>query len=172
MPTRSHVLAARPPSTARTAPSPGQFTPVAAGYRNDERSYCYKQLSKRRAAGRREGWFPRLIEQGRPICRPPFWASSADALSDALGRYREDRTAGQPVQLGLGVEKAGMVEQLDAWYGDRGVPIVALAGFSSEGLIERIGDAIDDDGRPAVLAYCRDWGASCELVAMPDRGAF
>ena len=126
---------------------------------------AYKELSRHTAAARRNGGFPRLIDQGRSIVRPTFFAGPDDALRQLHGWYRRDRTEGQPHALYLGVEKAGMVEQLAAWFGTpRGIPIVALKGYSSQTLVDVVADEITGDDRPAVLLYAGDFDPTGEDV--------
>ena len=44
---------------------------------------------------------------------------------------------------GLLVEKAGMVVQLQDWFGDFGFPILALGGYSSQTFVKTLGQAIE-----------------------------
>ena len=126
---------------------------------------AYKELSRHTATARREGDFPALIDQGRSVERPPFFDGPEDALALLRRWYRRDRTEGQPHVLYLGVEKAGIVEQLSAWFGDeRGLPIVALKGYSSQTLVDEVADEIVNDGRPAVLIYAGDFDPTGEDV--------
>ena len=125
---------------------------------------AYKRLSSVTAQARREGWFPSLIDRGRKIHRPPFWSSPADAITAVRDQYRLDRTAGQDVSLYLGVEKAGMVMQLQAWFDHLGVPIVPLGGYSSQTQVDDIVDDVGQWGRPAVFLYAGDFDPSGEDI--------
>ena len=58
-----------------------------------------------------------------------------ETLADS---YRRDRTVGQDVSIYVGVEKAGMVIQLQSWFGDLGIPILALGGYSSETYVQQV----------------------------------
>jgi hypothetical protein len=79
--------------------------------------------------------------------------------------YRRDRTEGQPHALYLGVEKAGLVEQLSAWFGEPlGIPIVATRGYASQTLIQAVTGEIYDDDRPAVLLYAGDFDPTGEDI--------
>jgi hypothetical protein len=78
--------------------------------RNNETSY--KGLSRATAGARRAGEFPALIDNAREISRRRSWNSPADAIDDAISRYRRDRTEGQKYNVYIGVEKAGMAAQL------------------------------------------------------------
>lgn len=123
----------------------------------------YKTLSAKTAELRRAGEFPALIDRNRSIHRYEDFTDPADALNAVIGWFRLDRTTGQDVSLYLGVEKAGLVIQLQAWFGDLGVPILALGGYSSQSYItEVIGDIPAD--RPAVLLYAGDFDPSGEDI--------
>lgn len=134
---------------------------------------CYKRLSALTAEARRAGEFPDLIDRGRAIHRFATFTSVTDALQDTRDCYRLDRTAGQDVSLFLGVEKAGMVIQLQAWFGDLGVPVLALGGYSSQTYADDIVRDVQRQHRPAVLLYAGDFDASGEdidrdLIARTD----
>jgi hypothetical protein len=64
----------------------------------------------------------------------------------------------------LGVEKRGIVEQLDTWYGDLGIPIVALGGYSSQTYEREVIDDVETDTRPAVVLYAGDFDPSGEDI--------
>lgn len=125
---------------------------------------AYKVLSKRTAEARRDGWFPDLIDRGRAIHRPTAWASPDQILTVAQHSYRRDRTEGQDVSIYVGVEKAGTVIQLESWFGERGVPILALGGYSSQSYIEQIKKDVSEQERPAVLLYAGDFDPSGEDI--------
>jgi hypothetical protein len=93
---------------------------------------AYKALSRYTAEARRARTFPRLMDRGRTIHRYQTFASRAEAGRWLQAIYRRDRTEGQKVSLYLGVEKAGIVEQLQEWFGDLGIPVVALGGYGSQ----------------------------------------
>jgi hypothetical protein len=69
------------------------------------------------------------------------------------------------VSIYIGVEKAGLVAQLDSWFGDRGLPILALGGFASQSYVDRIKEDVQIDGRPAVLLYAGDFDPSGEDIS-------
>ena len=109
---------------------------------------AYKRLSALTAEARRDGWFPDLIDRGRQIHRYRTFEDVSSSL-DWLSRiYRVDRTEGQDVSLYLGVEKAGMVVQLQSWFGDLGVPVLALGGYSSQTYVDQVTDDAADQGGP------------------------
>ena len=87
---------------------------------------------------------------------------------------------GQDVSLYLGVEKAGMVVQLQSWFGRLGVPILALGGYGSQSYVDEVvadvsrspsrPDALDRAAaglptqRGAVLLYAGDFDPSGEDI--------
>ena len=119
-------------------------------------SSAYKSLSKYTAKARREGWFPSLIDRGRIIHRYQTWSGPDDAREWLSSVYRRDRTEGQEWSVYLGVEKAGIVEQLQEWFGDTGTPILALGGYASQTYLAEITAEVTNRGRPAVLVYAGD----------------
>jgi hypothetical protein len=130
---------------------------------------AYKALSEHSAAARRAGTFPPLMDRGRIIHRDQTFASPAAARRWLKAIYRRDRTEGQAVSLYLGVEKAGIVAQLQEWFGDLGVPILPLGGYSSESYErEVVADVLKAEvaaaQRPAVLLYAGDWDPSGEDI--------
>ena len=126
-------------------------------------SNAYKGLSRLTAEARRAGTFPAMIDRGRVIHRYQTFRSPSDARM-WLGRiYRRDRTEAQSVSLYLGVEKAGIVEELRTWFGDLGVPIVALGGYSSQTDVDIVAD-VDGQHRPAILVYTGDFDPSGEDI--------
>jgi hypothetical protein len=125
---------------------------------------AYKRLSALTAEARREGTFPDLIDRGRSIYRRSCWDGPRDAIGALISQYRLDRTRGQDVSLYIGVEKAGMVIQLQSWFGDLGIPVLALGGYSSQTYVDDVaGDALRQD-RPAVLLYAGDFDPSGEDI--------
>jgi len=125
----------------------------------------YKGLSSRTAAARREGRFPDLIDKTREIHEDASFSSVSDALDTlAAGWYRRYRTAGQAQSVYLSVEKRGLVEQLRSWFGDRGLPVVELGGYCSQGHVDRVRRHVADQARPAVLLYGGDFDPSGEDI--------
>jgi hypothetical protein len=125
----------------------------------------YRNLSSVTAKARREGTFPELLDrQSRIECYQSF-TSTADALRYLSRIYRRDRTEGQDWNIYLGVEKAGLYTQLDAWFGDRlGLPIVALGGYASQSLCDKMRSDIIADGRSSVLLYAGDMDPTGEDI--------
>jgi hypothetical protein len=125
---------------------------------------AYKTLSSRTAEARRQGRFPALIDRTRRIHRYQTFDGPEEARSWLRDIYRRDRTEGQDVSIYLGVEKAGIVEQLDAWFGELGLPILALGGYSSQSYVDAIRDDALAQNRPAVLIYAGDFDPSGEDI--------
>src|SRR4051794_34898742 len=125
---------------------------------------AYKNLSKHTAAARRGGTFPALIDRGRTIHRYTSFDGAAAARQWLLSIYRRDRMEGQSVSLYLGVEKAGIVEQLQTWFGALGVPVLALGGYGSQTYVDDVSADVRAAGRPAVLLYAGDHDASGEDI--------
>jgi hypothetical protein len=109
--------------------------------------------------------FPTLIDRTREIVQPPFWTSPQSAREALRQQYRRDRTEGQAWSIYLGVEKAGLVEQLRLWFGDEyGIPILPLGGYSSESFEGEIVAHAEACDRPSVLLYAGDLDASGEDI--------
>lgn len=133
------------------------------GYPNT--TAAYKGLSSRTAKARREGTFPALIDRTRRVERPPSWEGPGAALGALTRQYRRDRTAGQEVALYLGVEKAGIIAQLSAWFSPLGVGIFATGGYASQTFADELPAEVAADGRPAVLIYAGDFDPSGEDIS-------
>ena len=125
---------------------------------------AYKSLSRYTAEARRAGTFPALMDRGRTIHRYQTFSSATEARRWLQGIYRRDRTEGQTVSLYLGVEKAGIVEQLREWFGDLGVPVLALGGYGSQTYVDDVIADVAGMHRPAVLLYAGDHDPSGEDI--------
>lgn len=121
---------------------------------------AYKHLSRKTAQARREGWFPTLIDRTRQIERYAYWASPRASMHEAVNSYRRDRTEGQEWQIYLGVEKHGMSVQLMHWFGNHGIPVLALGGYSSQTFVDEVKQHVGRDERPSVLLYAGDFDPS------------
>jgi hypothetical protein len=124
----------------------------------------YSQLSEKTAAARRRGEFPSLIDRTRTIHRQLAFDDADDAQEWLFSIYRHDRSEGQPHSIYLGVEKAGIVEQLRLWFGDLGLPVLALGGYSSQSYVDEIRADAECLGRPAILIYGGDFDPSGEDI--------
>jgi hypothetical protein len=125
---------------------------------------AYKALSRYTAEARRAGTFPALMDRGRTIHRYTAFGGAAEAREWLARIYRRDRTEGQRVSVYLGVEKAGIVAQLQEWFGDLGVPVLALGGYGSQTYVENVIADVRATGRPAVLLYAGDHDPSGEDI--------
>ena len=107
---------------------------------------------------RRQRRFPALLDRTSRIELYRSWEDADDAREWLLAQYRRDRTAGQEWTVILGVEKAGMSAQLDAWFtGPLGIPHVALGGYASQSLVDDVRGYIEDQQRLGqVLIYAGD----------------
>jgi hypothetical protein len=125
---------------------------------------AYKSLSRYTARARREGSFPALMDRTREIHRYQSFSGPDDARAWIARIYRRDRTEGQPFSLYLGVEKSGIVEQLQEWFGDLGIPVLALAGYGSQSYVDIVAADVLASERPAVLLYAGDHDPSGEDI--------
>lgn len=126
---------------------------------------AYQTLSARTAEARRKSDFPALLDRTRTIHRDLFFDDPVDAREWLARIYRVDRTQGQKEAVYLGVEKHGIVAQLEAWFSDYGLRILALGGYSSQTYVDEIAQDVAEDGRPAVLIYAGDWDPSGEDIS-------
>jgi hypothetical protein len=125
----------------------------------------YRRLSSYTAEARRQGTFPDLLDQTSDIERSLSFDSPEAALRLIRNLYRRDRTEGQKWSIYLGVEKAGMLAQLRAWFGEPlGLPILALGGYASQTLVGKVRADITRQQRPAVFVYSGDHDPSGEDV--------
>lgn len=126
---------------------------------------AYKGLSRYTARARREGWFPDLVDRNRDIEEPyPTFDTAQEAVDWVKRRYMRDRTEGQDYAIYLGVEKAGIVEQLKAWFWPLGLRILPLGGYSSQTFVDQVVQHVQDDGRETLLIYAGDFDASGEDI--------
>jgi hypothetical protein len=127
-------------------------------------AHAYKHLSRLTARGRRDGTFPELADRDRLIHQAATFTGPDDARAWLANVYRRDRTEGQDVSLYVGVEKAGLVALLEAWFADLGVPILALGGYASQTHADEVVRDVERQGRPAVLLYAGDFDPSGEDI--------
>lgn len=125
---------------------------------------AYKSLSRYTAEARRHGTFPSLMDRGRTIHRYQTFSDPVAARRWLQRIYRRDLTDGQAFSLYLGVEKAGIVEQLRTWFGDLGVPVLALGGYGSQTYVDDVVADVEQTDRPAVLLYAGDHDPSGEDI--------
>ena len=127
-------------------------------------STAYKTLSARTAAARRNGGFPALADNTRKISQYRSFDGPAAARKWLVEIYQRDHTEGQEHNIYLGVEKRTMLAQLEAWFGDHGLPMLALGGYSSQSFEAEVIADIYADGRTAVLLYAGDFDPSGEDI--------
>lgn len=136
---------------------------VSAGHIPNTQN-AYKRLSSTTAIARRAGTFPDLIDRTRDIHLFSAWSSPASALRSLADQYRRDRTEGQETAVYLGVEKNGMIIQLQAWFGELGFPVLAVGGYPSQSYVDEIRAHVGRQGRKAVLLYAGDFDPSGEDI--------
>jgi hypothetical protein len=126
----------------------------------------YRNLSHASATARRAGTFPDLLDRTSSIERWMTFTGSDDAMERMIRYlYRRDRAERQRWSIYVGVEKAGLSEQLDQWFGDPlGVPILALGGYASQALVGQVRTDIEDQGRRSVLIYAGDFDPTGEDI--------
>jgi hypothetical protein len=130
--------------------------PVGARGRIPNTYSMYTAMAHNTAEARYAGTFPDLVDHRRNITVASSWDSPLRAIREVRDYYRRDRTEGQQYQIWIGSEKSGMVELLYDWFGDMGLPIIALSGQCSKPYIDQITRQVHRDGRPAVLLYAGD----------------
>jgi hypothetical protein len=135
--------------------------------------YYYNKLSERTADARRQDEFPDLSDRGRDIHYEPFHESPEEALEAAAQAYRRDRTEGQEISIYVGVEKAVFINQFEDWFGDQGIPILALGGYSSQTYVDQVKAHVAAQKRPALLFYAGDhdpsgWDIQRDFVKRTD----
>jgi len=128
-------------------------------------STVYKHLSATTAEARRRGAFPDLVDLTRTIHRPLGFKGPEEAMGYLDVVYRRDRTEYMERSIYLGVEKAGLVAQLEAWFGERGLPVLALSGFASESYARQVVHDVRMWRRPAILLYAGDFDPSGEDIS-------
>jgi hypothetical protein len=147
---------------------------VAAGTIKNSQGQ-YNQLSRKTAALRREGRFPSLAEGGRRVTVAQSWDGAENAVGWLARNYRRDRTEGQEYTIVLLVEKNALGGLLWSWFGDLGVPVVALGGVASETIERKVSQLVEDSGRPAVGIYAGDFdatGTNMDRVFMENTGCW
>jgi hypothetical protein len=135
----------------------------------DNKQSDYTLLSRLTATARRDGTFPSLVDRTRSIERAAHFTSPTDALEALAQQYRRDRLEGQDVLPIIVVEKATLVAQVYAWFGEPwGVPIAALRGYASESyqqaILALVDREVDTSTRDVELFYCGDFDPTGEDI--------
>lgn len=118
---------------------------------------AYKQLSRTTAVARREGWFPDLIDNTRGIEEPAWWRGANRAVYAIKDQYRRDRTENQEFKIYIAVEKNALRTQLEHWFYEKGLPVLAFGGYPSQTFVNEIMEDIDKTEKPAILIYGGDF---------------
>ena len=58
-----------------------------------------------------------------------------------------------------------MLAQLQAWYGDLGIPILPTGGYASQSFVKQVAEDVGARGRPAALLYAGDFDPSGEDIS-------
>lgn len=130
----------------------------------------YKRLSSVTAKARRSGDFPALMDRTRTIHRGIAFDGPDQAREWLRRIYRLDRTKNQDMSLYLGCEKHGIIEQLKEWFGEYGIPVVSLGGYSSQTYVDEVVEDIEDQDRPAILIYAGDFDPSGKDILRDFKG--
>jgi len=125
---------------------------------------AYKALSRVTAREREHGTFPDLIDPTRAIEYPFYFDDAAEAQRWLREQFRLDHTRGQAWTIVLGIEKRGLEGLLTSWFGDRGLPVVALGGYDSLSHVQEVQRYVAQYERPAVLLYAGDFDPSGEDI--------
>lgn len=127
---------------------------------------AYKSLSDRTARARRLDQFPALVDRRRSIDRPLWWESPEEAREALREQYRRDRTEGQPYNIYIGCEKDALSALLALWMHDRGIPVLIVGGWHSEGYERAINADLSafGNGRSNILLYVGDIDAAGEGI--------
>lgn len=104
----------------------------------------------------RHGAFPSLVDNTRSIRRRPAWDGPRAALRSWMRQYRRKRLAGFDRSIWIVVEKNTVENVVAPWFLHRGLPVVALRGYSSQTFVDHVADRIASDPRPAVVLYAGD----------------
>lgn len=120
--------------------------------------YAYRRLSDLTAEARRRDAFPALVDRRRGISRPFHFDDAEEARSWVHDAFRLDRTEGQPFNLYVGSEKDALSALLESWLDERGIPVIVVGGWHSEGYERQINEDLSQfgEGRKSVLLYVGD----------------
>jgi len=134
---------------------------AVGGYVNTESAY--KGLSSKTAELRRQRRFPSLADLTRAIEVQPSWDSPQAILNAVASQYQRDHTLGQEVVPLIIVEKATLVAQVSSWFGDYGIAIAPLRGYSSESFDSVVRRSFDQEREYRVI-YVGDFDPSGEDI--------
>jgi hypothetical protein len=139
---------------------------------NDRRDY--QNLSAWTTRARDAGEFPDFIDNTRTIHRVLSFRDADHAHDWLVSITRIDRSMYQPRLIYIGVEKAGLLQQLASWFDDLGLAILPLGGWASQTFRERVPRQIRADQRPSTLLYAGDFDPAGVLIGdqFADRVGF
>lgn len=145
---------------------------VAAEYLPNTQQ-AYGSLSSNTAVARRgdskfyAGTFPSLMDRGRDIDRPHQWETGEEAGRWLADRFMVDRSANQPTNIYVVVEKNALRGQLFQWFAPLGLPVIALGGYPSQTLADQVYEDTRErgKGRPNICIYAGDFDADGQDIA-------
>ncbi len=159
----AHRGSVRPEHDDRRDPPPVLYHLVTLGIIvNDRRDY--QNLSAWTTRARDAGEFPDFIDNTRTIHRVLSFEDADDAHDWLVSITRVDRSRHQPRLIYIGVEKAGLLQQLAGWFDDLGLAILPLGGWASQTFRERVRREVEADGRPSTLIYAGDFDLAGVLI--------
>ena len=135
---------------------------VAQSLIPNARSY-YGRLSANTGEGRRNGTFPELAGPRVLLGRQEFEGPD-EAQEDIRNRYRIDRTLGQAFTIVTAIEKTALVDVLDEFDEQFGIPYVAFGGPAHESTLASLWRYIARYDRPAVLIYAGDFDPTGDWI--------
>src|SRR5438105_4047401 len=150
------------------------FYRLVASERLPNTQQAYGSLSAQSAEARRGlskfyvGTFPTLMDRGRDIDRPHQWETAELAGEWLAERFMVDRSATQPVNLYVVVEKNALRSQLLQWFAPLGLPVIALGGYPSQTLADQVYEDANTrprKGKPNICIYAGDFDADGQDIA-------
>lgn len=104
----------------------------------------------------KHGAFPNLVDTTRAIRRPSHWSGPREAMQALQRQYRVDRLSEFDKSIFVAVEKTTVENVVAPWFRERGIPVVALRGYSSQTFVDHVVGQIESENRPAVVVYAGD----------------
>lgn len=149
------------------------FYRLVASERLPNTQQAYGSLSSQTAEARRgdskfyPGTFPALMDRGRDIDRPHQWETAEAAGTWLAERFMVDRSANQPCNIYVVVEKNALRGQLYQWFAPLGLPVIALGGYPSQTLADQVYEDTRErgSGRPNICVYAGDFDADGQDIA-------
>ena len=156
------------------------FYRLVGNYGYDKTERAYKRLAEVLVKARRAGLvaFSDVRDSGTESAGGGGWASRADywqTVRDLADHYSLDRQIGQPQEIELWAEAAGMVPMLARMVSPWSIPVYSTGGFSSVTVTYEVAERVVARDRPTVLLHVGDYDPSGESIfesMTQDIGAF